>query len=63
MRGLHISWMERVSLAKGEKKEVTSRGKQGERESLEGLLSQNAMRDGRSEHLAHRPVGLKHRPI
>jgi len=45
--------------AKGE--EVSIRGKKGERESLEGLLSQDVMRDGRSQHLARRPVG--HRPI
>jgi len=47
--------------AKGEEEEVSGRGKKGERESLEGLLSQDVMRDGRSQHLARRPVG--HRPI
>lgn len=46
--------------AKGEE-EVRGRGKKGERESLEGLLSQDVMRDGRSQHLARRPVS--HRPI
>lgn len=55
--------MERALRAKGEKEEVTGRGKQGERESLEGLLSQDAMKDGRSENLARKLVGLKHRPI
>lgn len=35
--------MERALRAKGEKEEVTGRGKQEERESLEGLLSQDAM--------------------
>lgn len=55
--------MERALWAKGEKEEVTGRGKQEERETLEGLLSQDATRDGRSERLARRPVGLKRRPI
>lgn len=48
--------------AKGEE-EVSGRGKKGERESLEGLLSQDVMRDGRSQHLARWPVELNHRPI
>lgn len=49
--------------AKGVEEEVSGRGKKRERESLEGLLSQDVMRDGRSQCLARTPVGLKRRPI
>lgn len=55
--------MERAPRAKGEREEVSGRGKKGERESLEGLSSQDVMRDGRSQRLARRLVGLKHKPI